>query len=164
MKATIHSFKYSLDYLREQVSDVPEDNIAVQPEGVRNHPLWTIGHLAFTSEMLGGVIGVEGWLPESWAASFGFGSDPSGDNLNGVTKAEALAMLAEAERRLSEAVLALDNRALDAPFPDESYLEVFPTIRHALTQVLIGHTAYHVGQVGVWRSAMGLPPMNRSYE
>jgi hypothetical protein len=32
---------------------------------------------------------------------------------------------------------------------------VFPTIRHALTQVLAGHTAYHVGQVALWRARDG---------
>lgn len=73
-------------------------------------------------------------------------------------------MLAEAERRLTSAVRDLDETALDRPFPDEAFLDVFPTIRHALIQVLVGHTAYHVGQVGVWRSAMGQSPMRRSYE
>jgi hypothetical protein len=30
--------------------------------------------------------------------------------------------------------------------------------------VLVGHTASHVGQLIVWRRAMGLPPIGRSFE
>ena len=50
------------------------------------------------------------------------------------------------------------------PFPDESYREVFPTVRHALTQVLVGHMGYHVGQVAMWRKAMGLSRVRRSFK
>lgn len=164
MKSVIHSFRYTLGYLREQVEGVSDREMTLQPDGARNHPLWTIGHITFACEMLGTVIGVDEFLPACWGGKFGFGSSPSQDPSLNVSKEEALEMLAEAENRLTSAVRDLDDDALDRPFPDEAFLDVFPTIRHALTQVLVGHTAYHVGQVGVWRSAMGLPPMRRSYE
>lgn len=164
MESILHSFSYSIGYLREQIEDIAEEDITSQPEGVRNHPIWTIGHVTFACEMLGTVIGVEEWLPRCWGGKFGFGSRPSRDPALNVSKNEALAMLDEAERRLTAAVRSIDPSVLESAFPDEDYLKVFPTIRHALTQVLVGHTAYHVGQVGVWRSAMGLPPMRRSYE
>ena len=35
---------------------------------------------------------------------------------------------------------------------------------HALTQVLVGHTSMHVGQITVWRKAMSLPAMTRAFE
>ncbi|REJ75433.1 MAG: DinB family protein [Acidobacteria bacterium] len=164
METVLHSFSYTLEFIREQVADVPEQQMIAQPEGVRNHPLWTIGHIAFACEMLGSVIGVEEWLPPCWGGRFGFGSVPSTDPSMNAPKAEALTMLKEAETRISNAVRYLDSKMLDQPFPEESYIKVFPTIRHAITQVLIGHTAYHSGQIGVWRSAMGLQPMRRSYE
>jgi uncharacterized damage-inducible protein DinB len=75
------------------------------------------------------------------------------------TKDNALAMLRDAQSRIIQAVDRLDDSQLDEAFPDESYRDVFPSIRHALTQVLVGHTAYHIGQVTIWRRAMGLPPM-----
>lgn len=164
MESVIHSFKYTIGYLGEQVEDVTDDLMTAQPQGVRNHPLWTIGHITFACEMLGSVIGVDEFLPACWGGKFGFGSTPSRDPSLNVSKGEALEMLEEVEERLTSAVRDLDEEALDRPFPDEAFLDVFPTVRHALTQVLVGHTAYHVGQIGVWRSAMGLPPMRRSYE
>lgn len=164
MKPVLHSFAYCMDYLREQVTDVVETDMARQPNGISNHPAWVIGHITYACELLGGAIGVSRWLPRDWATRFATGSVPSADqNLYG-SKAELLAALDEAQSRMTKAVEQLTDDQLDAPFPVESYRDVFPTIRHALTQVLIGHTANHIGQVSVWRRAMGLPPMSRSFE
>ena len=164
MKAVLHSFAYGLDFLREQVADVAAADMVAQPNGIVNHPAWVIGHLTHTCEMLGGAIGLPGWLPGDWAGRFGTGSVPAADAGLFPPKAEALAALRDAQSRLTRAVERLDDPRLDEPFPDPSYRDVFPTIRHAITQVLVGHTAYHVGQVNVWRRAMGLPPMGRAFE
>jgi hypothetical protein len=80
------------------------------------------------------------------------------------TKDDALTMLRDAQARITGAVEKLDDARLDEPFPDEAYRDVFPTIRHALTQVLVGHAAFHIGQLTVWRRAMGLPAMRRGFE
>lgn len=164
MKPVLHSFAYCLDFMREQVADVAAPNMVAQPNGIMNHPAWVIGHLTHTCQMLGGTIGLPPWLPDDWAERFGTGSVPVADASLYETKQNALAILGDAQVRITEAVEQLDNARLDARFPDESYVEVFPTIRHALTQVLVGHTANHVGQLSVWRRAMGLPPMGRSFE
>jgi hypothetical protein len=113
---------------------------------------------------LGGVIGLSEWLPNDWTKRFGPGSVPVDDASLYETKDVALEMLGDAQSRIGEAIDRLDDSRLDEPFPDESYHFVFPTIRHALTQVLVGHTANHVGQLSVWRKAKGLPPMERSFE
>jgi hypothetical protein len=160
----LHSFAYGLDYLRDQVADVSDQDMVVQPPGIANHPAWVIGHLTFTCQMLGGVIGVEAWLPGEWAERFGTGSAPVADVGRYESKDRALAMLRDAQERITLAVTKLDDARLNEPFPDPSNRDVFPTIRHALTQVLVGHTAMHVGQLTVWRKAMGLPPMRRSFE
>jgi hypothetical protein len=146
------------------VADVSDADIVAQPGGIANHPAWMIGHLTHTCQLLGGVLGVAEWLPENWAARFGAGSVPVPDPGAYETKAEALARLRDAQSRVTDAVERLDDSRLDEPFPDASYHDVFPTIRHAITQVLVGHTAMHVGQVTVWRRAMGLPPMKRAFE
>jgi hypothetical protein len=160
----LHSFAYALAFLREQVSDVPDADLASQPPGVPNHPAWTLGHLAFTAQMLGHVVGVPPWLPHGWARQFAPGTSPVGDRRAYPQKDELLAILDDARARLVAAVAALPPERLDVPFPDPAYLDVFPTVRHALTQILVGHTAYHVGQVGAWRRAMGFPPLSRSFE
>lgn len=160
----LHSFAYGLGYLREQVADVAPADMVAQPNGIVNHPSWVIGHLTHTCQMLGGAIGLPEWLPEDWARRYGTGSVPVADVRAYERKREALDRLADAQSRITVAVERLSEAGLDAAFPDPSYRDVFPTIRHALTQVLVGHTANHVGQLTLWRRAMGLPRMERSFE
>ena len=164
MNPVLHSFSYCLDYLREQVADVNDADMVAQPNGIMNHPAWVIGHLTFTCQLLGGAIGLSPWLPDDWPERFGTGSVPRADASLYESKEEALAILRDAQSRIMQGVEQLDDARLDEPFPVESYRDVFPTIRHALTQVLVGHTANHIGQVSVWRRAVGLPPMSRSFE
>ena len=164
MIPVLHSFAYCLDFLREQVADVAAADMVAQPNGIMNHPAWVIGHLTLTCQMLGGAIGLPEWLPNDWAERFSTGSVPVADASLYETKNNALAMLSHAQSRITQAVDQLDDSRLDEPFPDESYRVVFPTVRHALTQVLVGNTANHIGQLSVWCRAMGLPRMGRSFE
>ena len=123
--------------------------MVAQPNGIVNHPAWVIGHLTFVCQMLGGANRLPAWLPKDWAERFGSGSRPIADAGLYEPKDRVLAILRDAEVRITRAIAELNNVQLDAVFPDKSYLEVFPTIRHALTQVLVGHTANHVGQLSV---------------
>jgi hypothetical protein len=164
MTAVLHSFAYCLDFLREQLADVAAADMVAQPNGIVNHPAWVVGHLTYSCQLLAETIGVPRWLPDDWDKRFGTGSVPVADPNVYETKDDALAVLHDAQSRITRAVAGLDDALLDAPFPDESYREVFPTIRHALTQVLVAHTASHIGQLTVWRRAMGLPRMRRSFE
>jgi hypothetical protein len=164
MDNVLHSFKYSLDFLEEQIAGVADADLVAQPGGIVNHPAWTIGHLGYVLQMIGMVIGIEGKLPPEWVRRYGSVSEPTADAEVYEGKDAALSILRESRDRIIEAVSKLDDSILDQPFPDPAYRDDFPTIRHALTQVLIGHTAFHVGQVSVWRRAMGLPALGRSYE
>jgi len=147
MNPILHSFAYSLDYLREQVADVSPTDMTAQPRGVGNHPAWVIGHLTHACQLLGGAVGLPSWLPEHWEKRYATGSAPGTDAGAYDTKETLLARLADAQARLTRAVGQLSDAQLDQPFPDPSYLDVFLTIRHALTQVLVGHASFHVGQV-----------------
>jgi hypothetical protein len=164
VRPVLRSFEYSLAFLRDQVADVSAADLAAQPPGVPNHPLWTIGHLTFACEMLGGVVGLAPWLPEGFADRVGPGSVPVPDPAAYDARDVALARLEDARVRLESAVDRLAERDLDAALPDPSLRDAFPTVRHALVQVLAGHTAFHVGQVAAWRRAMGLGGIGRSYE
>jgi hypothetical protein len=164
MQPVLHSYGYCLDFLREQVADVVDEDMATQPSGIANHPAWVIGHLTNGCELLAGVIGVPRWLPEDWASRFGQGSLPVADRMRYPKKEELLARLGDAQDRITRAIKGLSDDQLDAPFPIEKYRRVFPTIRHALTQILVGHTGYHVGEITVWRRAMGMAQMGRGFQ
>src|SRR5687768_13255400 len=116
MKAVLHSFAYALDYLREQVADVTNEQMVAQPSGIVNHPAWTIGHLVHSCEEIGGVIGVARWLPADWAKRFGTGSVPVGDVEAYEAKEQLLERLRDGRGRVTRAVEGLDEARLDAPF------------------------------------------------
>jgi DinB superfamily len=164
MQPVLHSFAYCLDYLRDQVVDLSPDQMVTQPSGIMNHPAWVIGHLTGSCQLLGGEIGLSPWLPDDWAAQFGTGSVPTSHARMYEPKEAALARLADAQSRITAAVSRLDDSQLDQQLPDEAHRAVLPTIRHALTHILVGHTANHVGQLILWRKAMRLPPLNRPFE
>lgn len=163
MHHVLESFAYALDYLNDQVSDVAEADMVRQPAGVRNHPAWTIGHLAASCQGIGGEIGLEPWLPDSWGRSYGTGSVPAG--VPGVypPREELLAVLRDAALRVTTRVQAMSAEEFARPLPDERFRALLPTVGHALTQILVGHTTYHVGQLSVWRRLADLPPVERPF-
>src|SRR5262249_1037541 len=146
-----------------QVADVTEAEMVAQPNGFVNHPAWTIGHITAATHLLARTIGVPKWLSTEWVQHYRTGSKPISDAAPYDSKNELLSKLREAQSKISEAIEQMTDAQLDVVFPAEAYRYVFPTIRHALTQVLIGHTSFHVGQISLWRKAMGLPPMKRSF-
>src|SRR5262245_19070457 len=121
MKPVLHSFAYGLDFLCEQVADVAPADMVAQPNGIMNHPAWVIGHLTHSCEVLGGVIGLAPWLPNDWTRRFGTGSLPVADSSVYEAKDRSLAILRDAQSRITPAVDQLDDARLDQPFPDPSY-------------------------------------------
>ena len=164
MKPVLHSFAYGFDFLREQVADVSSPDMVAQPNGIRNHPAWVIGHVTHVCQMVGVVLGLPEWLPADWSARYATGSTPTAEADLFDPKDVLLEALRDAQARITVAVERLNDAQLDAAFPDPAYRDVFPSIRHFLTQVLVGHSAYHIGQLSVWRRAMALPPVGRSFE
>jgi len=163
MNMVIHSFAYCLDYLREQVADVGPSAMVAQPNGIQNHPAWVIGHLTYSCQAIGGEMGLVPWLPEDSAKKFGTGSEPIPDAAAYKDKSELLLMLSDAQTRIENAVNQLSDSQLEQPLPDQRFRSILPTVRHALTQVLVAHTAYHIGQMNFWRQAMKLAKIERPF-
>jgi hypothetical protein len=160
----LNSYALSLDYLRSLIDDIPEEALAGQKVGAVNHPLWTIGHLVHSAQMIGGEFGVPPWLPESWAKQYGTGSVPVSDRSAYPNKEVLLNHLKDAHQRIEGQLTSLGDSAMGQPFPDVRYREMFPTLGHGVSHVLMAHTAAHIGQVIVWRRVMGFPPCSKVYD
>lgn len=156
----LNSFSMTLAYLERLVADVPDERFAEQPPGLTNHPAWVIGHLAMSLQAMGGELGLTTWLPKDWPSQFGTGSIPTSDRPSYPSKQELLENLEEGRRRLAVALLSVSENVLSAPLPDVRYQPLFPTLGHAVTHILGAHAAVHVGQVTVWRRAIGLQPLS----
>ncbi len=154
----LNSLALLMRNLRELIGDLDDAQMVQQPPGVPNHPAWTVGHIVYSFQAIGEDMRLEPWLPADWPSMFKTGTAPAAEASAYPAKQELLDRLADGERRVRERLSALDDAELNGPFPTEQYRDIFPTLGHALLHVLVGHTAAHLGQLAVWRRAMGLPP------
>jgi hypothetical protein len=146
-------FEGTVDFVRRSVADLSEPQMVEQPAGAPNHGMWTLGHLVFSCQGVAVELGAEPWLPEDWESRYGYGSTPSPDPSGHPSKPEMLELLADSAGRLRETLLGLTGADLARPLPDET----LPTMGHLLLQVVGAHTAFHAGQLALWRRALGKP-------
>jgi hypothetical protein len=152
----LNSFEFPLEFLRRLISHLDEGQMVCQPQNVPNHPAWTIGHLVYSGQQIGGEIGLSPWLPADWGQQFGTGSTPVADPNAYPSKAALLAALDDGKVRLTAALGKMTEGDLNQPLPDVRFRGQFPTVGHAVLHILSGHTALHIGQLTVWRRVMGL--------
>lgn len=162
----LNSYALTLEYLRWMVADLDERQMVCQPKGIVNHPAWTMGHLVYSDQAIGGEIGLAPWLPSDWEKRFGTGSTPVADPTAYPGKTSLLETLKDGQQRLTQRLKAMGEVAMAEPLPDVRYRDRIPTVGHAVLHILTSHTAMHVGQITVWRRAMGLTavpePLNDS--
>lgn len=158
----VRSNSLVINDLRRLIEDVPDEKMTMQVDAVVNHPAWVIGHLTHSYEAIGGELGITPWLPEEWGQRFGTGSTPDQERERYSSKVELLNSLADAQRRVVTRMNEIGEQGMSEPLPDVRYREIFPTIGQAVLHVLTAHAALHVGQLTVWRRAVGLPPLMES--
>ena len=158
------TYTLNLQHLRRLIEDLDEKQIVAHRDAAPNHPAWILGHLIHSCEAICGELGLDPWLPEDWRECFGTGSTPVADANSYPTKDFLLDMLNDAYQRLSTALAEFGEVGLARPLPDEEYRKSLPTIGHALVHILASHTALHIGQLTVWRRAMGLPHVPEMFD
>jgi hypothetical protein len=156
IRAVLNSYLLTLADVRAAVEGLPADLMVRQFPGVPNHPAWTIGHLVYSAQAIGGELGLDPWLPSSWVALFSTGSIPLPDAAVYPSRSELLGALEDAQNRITRCLNSLNPEALAAPLPDVRFRSIFPSLGHAAVHVLSGHTSFHLGQLSVWRRAAGL--------
>ena len=161
--SVIHSFRYGISYTCSLVDDVACSELARQSEVVKNHPAWTLGHLAVCLEVVGGQIGVKPALDQQWYQDFYTGSSPTSQRSSYPTKTVLLACLRETTETLATRMGQLTRAELDQPLPNPAYHSELPTVEVGLIQMVVGHTAFHTGQLTVWRKATGYPPCSKHF-
>jgi hypothetical protein len=155
----VATLERTLNFMRDLVADLSDEEMLRQPAGVPNHAAWTIGHVVFSCQEMAAELGVGSWLPADWGTNFGYGSAPGSVDPRYATKPVLLGLLQDAGERLRVALLRIDESTLANPLPDEKAREIMPTIGHALLQVVAAHAAFHAGQLAAWRRAIGRQPV-----
>ena len=157
-------FELTTRYCLRMVEGLCEEDFCRQPPGITNHAAWLLGHLCYSFQAIGGEIGLAPWLPEDWGKTFGTGSVPNHTATDYPSGASLVNAFEDAAEKLWTAIAAMKDDELESPLPDEEYRKTLPTLGHALIHILIGHASIHVGQLTVWRTAMGLPRVSEHFD
>lgn len=153
-------FVYEMNLKRagQLVDDLTGEQMVAQPSGVVNHPAWTLGHLAATSNALGGMLGLPSTFPEEWRDAIRMGGVPSGDAADYPSKEQLVAQLRAQHERVAAAIAEAGAGRLQQETPNPRLRERFPTVGDFAVALMTNHEANHLGQLAAWRRAAGLGP------
>ena len=152
----LHTWAMNLGYAKRLVSDIPEDQMAVQPAPEMNHAAWVLGHLACTADMLGAMIGVKLVCPPDWAARFDWSSSPSSEAARYPSKATLLRPLEDAHAAIAAALPAIPESCWAETTPLEAVRGFLPTMGDCFVFVMAAHENMHLGQLSAWRRVQGM--------
>lgn len=154
-----HNLHFNVGFMKNLLQGIDAGKLTHQPRPGMNHPLWIVGHLAWTMEFPAKLLGVAYKAPDGWDKLFGMKSKPVDD----AAKYPAItALLAELDRGIQVIGPALDSlsaEALAAEMPEEGFRQMMPTVGDGLTFILNSHIAMHTGQLSAWRRACGMPAL-----
>ena len=149
-------YQFNLQFAETLVKDLKGEQMVEQPNGVINHPAWSLGHLAVSADHLGEFLGLDSALPDGWGEMFKTGGTPSGDVAAYPSKDRLLEVLAAQHQRNTDAVRSADLAQFAEPHPNEGTRKYFPTVGDMVMFLMTSHEMDHLGQVAAWRRAMGL--------
>lgn len=150
LKSVLHNYAFNLEYAKM----LADDQTCTQPAGIKNHPAWTIGHLAYASSYAAVLLGLEPAVPANWAELFGRNVSPVDDRSTYPSKEELMQAIERQHVRVSEALTTADPTLLDGETPDEEFRQIMPTVGDALGYLLVLREATHLDQLCAWRRAM----------
>ncbi|MCK6496887.1 DinB family protein [bacterium] len=147
----------SFELTLNEASRVPEENRLRQPAPGKGHPLWLIGHLAGSSDMVGGhwLLGHDPILDEPFRKKFApdfMKGDPITGQLTDYPEWDSVVRCYEQSMsRLLEIIRALDDSQLGhpplGPMP-QRLKDLLPTLESGITRLSL-HDSHHRGQIGL---------------
>lgn len=157
VESLLHCHRYCIQFVLHQVEDVTPEDAVISSRGVANHPAWTLGHLAVCIEAVVVFAGGSAWSSPEWRTLFQTGSQPTSSPGHYPSLSHLSDELLRSSHEAGLQIEQLAREQLESAVENLSYREHLPTLQIALNQMLVGHTAYHSGQLAIWRSAMGYP-------
>lgn len=144
------------------LADIPPDQITRQSPEVVNHPAWTLAHLihyhpAIISLARGEAVADPATAPH--AERYDAGSTPVDDPSLYPAKDALLAQYRAGHEEVVKLLKTAPSGRLTQPPGLPRWEQAFGTTRHALVYLMHYHESLHLGQVMVWRRAMGRPAL-----
>lgn len=146
-------------HLRALLVGIPTNELTRQPAGLKNHPLWLIGHLIVSSSQSDLIKNKADFCPAGWEALFAQGTEALDDPNKYPALDILLKTLESSRKKFWEAFSKASEEELQTKPSDPSLAEFFDNIGVCEVQHMLGHDGYHIGQIASWRGAMGYPPI-----
>ncbi|MCZ6834252.1 MAG: DinB family protein [Planctomycetota bacterium] len=139
-------------FLLESFSD---NQLAHRVDGVGNHALWIMGHIAWMDDYsVSTVTGEPCILPEQYTTMFGSGTPLTGNPADYPSQSELVAMMTSARQRMISWAETLDESTSLTPTPES--LQMFSPNNIALPFTIVAHDLFHLGQLATVRSSLGM--------
>ena len=142
------------------VSDMQDSPLTAPTPNGGNHPLWCIGHLAYSEgNLVSAFIQGEKNPVADWESLFGQGSQPSADASQYPAMSEVISKMEQIRANTMAVVSSLTDDDLDKPSnAPEELKHYFRTVGQCLAAIPI-HFGFHGGQVADARRAAGRAPL-----
>ena len=138
------------------VGGLTVDQSVAQPGGLVNHPLWSIGHLALTSQVMMLEMGGEPTFPAEWMDRFFPGVPIPGDANDYPPMGELLAQLDTQHEHVAAQLPEMSVDQLEAAPHMELLQRRYPRLGDFMSYAMLGHEAFHIGQIACTRRALGI--------
>ena len=138
------------------VGGLTAEQSVAQPGGLVNHPLWSIGHLALTSQVMMLEMGGEPTFPQEWMDRFFPGVPISGDVNDYPSMDELLAQLDLQHEHVAARLPEMSAEQLAAGPQMELIQRRYPRLGDFISYAMLGHEAFHIGQIACTRRALGI--------
>jgi len=159
----IGGWRDNLELAERLFRTISDEQMTAQPDGVVNHPAWTLAHLihyypAILSLAEGREILDPGKHPD--APRYDAGSAPVDDPSEYPSRSELLTRYRRGHEDVERALVGADLVLLERPPGLARWAQGFGSTARALGYLMVFHEADHLGQLAAWRRAMGWPPLD----
>jgi len=147
----VNSFKIITDHFLTLFKEIPHFEIISQRYGINNHPIWLIGHLALSYDLLNEVLTGKAVMPKEWHNKFAMGSLPMPIKTLYPKNDVLIYHFLDNRNNLIDNVERLTLADLCRPCTISRYAADLPTMGDMLVHIMIAHTQYHTGQLATYR-------------
>lgn len=150
-------FTFVHGYFHKLVADLDDASLADQPIAGVNHAAWNIGHLAIANDYISKILRNDGVCPPEYGELFAPGSKPRADRAAYPSKDELVKMFDMSYNRAAFVVGESSEEQLATPQLGPFFKDELPLVGDLIAHLMTTHAAMHLGQISLWRRAMGLP-------
>ncbi len=151
----LEMFADSGRFIDKALEGVPDDRLADQPGGFRNHPAWTIAHVCVANDLLLHLLGRDTLCPPAWSELARPGTTPKADRSAYPRREELVDMLKRQHDAIDRAVRVAEPADFEQTPPD-AFRSFAPTVGHIVAYLLTAHENYHLAQLQAWKRVAGL--------